>query len=90
MVAVYNKSLEANIIRHRLIEKMGMAHTQSTNKEEIQWKINRIDQQSKQYMKYAAKTCRKIKSGRICFSPESVIWIKREQIYKSLVLYKQG
>jgi hypothetical protein len=90
VVAKYNKSLEANILRHRLIEKMGMAHTQIKDREEIQQRINKIDQKSEQYMKYAANTCRKINSGRICFSPESVIWIKREQIYKSLVLYKQG
>ncbi len=77
-------------MRHRLIEKMGMAHTQSKDREEIQRRINKIDQQSDQFMKHAANTCRKIKSGRICFSPESVIWIKREQICKSLVLYKQG
>jgi len=29
-----------------------------------------------------------LKSGRICFSPESVIWIKREQIYHSLAKKK--
>ena len=43
-----------------------------------------------QYMKHVAKKCRKLKSGCICFSPESVIWIKREQIYKSLVKYHLG
>jgi hypothetical protein len=31
-----------------------------------------------------------LKSGRICFSPESVIWIKQEQIYRSLVEYRLG
>jgi hypothetical protein len=34
--------------------------------------------------------CQKLKSGRICFSPESVIWIKQEQIYCLLVEYKLG
>ncbi len=72
----YNKSLEENILRHHLIGKLGEAHTQNISTEEIQSSINEIDQQSEQYMKHAEKTCRKLKSGRICFSPELVIWIK--------------
>ena len=32
-----------------------------------------------QIMKHAEKKCRRLKSGRISFSPESVKWIKREQ-----------
>ena len=43
-----------------------------------------------QFMKHAEKKCRRLKSGRISFSPESVIWIKREQIYKSLLEYQFG
>ena len=73
VVAKYNKSLEANILRNRLIEKLGEAHLQGDRKEGIQCRINDCNQQSEQYMKHVAKTCRKIKSGRICFSPESVI-----------------
>ena len=41
-------------------------------------------------MTHAEQNCQKLKSGRICFSPESVIWIKQEQIYRSLVEYKHG
>jgi hypothetical protein len=80
VVTKYNKSLEENILQHRLIKKLGKGHSQSNSVEEIQSRINEIDQQSKQYMKHAENNCRKLKSGRICFSPESVIWIKREQI----------
>ena len=43
-----------------------------------------------QFMKHSTKRCRKLKSGHFCFSPESVIWIKREQIYKPLVEYHLG
>ena len=39
---------------------------------------------------HAEHKCRKLKSGRIYFSPESVLWIKREQIYSSLMEYKLG
>jgi hypothetical protein len=73
VVMKYNKSLEENILRHRLIKKLGEAHSQSNSVEEIQSRINEIEQQSKQYMKHAEKTCRKLKSGGICFSPELVI-----------------
>jgi len=41
-------------------------------------------------MKHIEKKFRRLKSGRISFSPESVIWIKREQIYKSLLEYQLG
>jgi len=78
----YAASLEANIIRHRLIEKLGNAHTHGQDKEDTQNRINRVDKEGGQYMTHAERNCRKLKSGRICFSPESVIWIKREQIYR--------
>jgi hypothetical protein len=38
----------------------------------------------------ASRKCRKIKSGRICFSPESVLWIKRKQTYQSLLEHLRG
>ena len=38
----------------------------------------------------AEKKCRKFKTGRIPFSPESVMWIKRKQIYQSLLEYRLG
>ena len=33
----------------------------------------------------AKKKCRKIKSGRIPFSPEASKWIRRAQVYRSLL-----
>ncbi len=53
-------------------------------------KIGKVDESSMQFMKRAEKKCRRLKSGRISFSLESVIWIKREQIYKSLLEYQLG
>jgi hypothetical protein len=41
-------------------------------------------------MEHAEKTCKKLKSGRICFSPELVIWIKQMRIYHSYVEYRLG
>jgi hypothetical protein len=36
------------------------------------------------------KKCRKIKSGRIPFSPEAALWIHRLQVYQSLLHYHNG
>jgi hypothetical protein len=38
----------------------------------------------------AKKKCRKIKSGRIPFSPEAALWICRLQVYWSLLRYHNG
>jgi hypothetical protein len=86
----YIENLESNLKRHRLIEKLGEAHMTGTSREDVQGKVTKVDKDSLQFMKHAAKKCRKLKNGRICFSPESVIWIKREQIYNSLLQYKLG
>jgi hypothetical protein len=53
----YNKSIEENILQHHLIEKLGKADSQSNSMEEIQSRINEIDQQIEQYMKHAEKNC---------------------------------
>ena len=90
VVKKYADNLEKNMRRHRLIEKLEEAHSSSKDKEEAQRKIGIVDESSMQLMKHAAKKCRRLKSGQICFSPESVIWIKREQIYKSLMAYHLG
>ncbi len=52
--------------------------------------INRVDEEGVQYMTHTKRHYQKLKSGRMCFSPESVIWIKRKQIYRLLVEYKLG
>jgi hypothetical protein len=41
-------------------------------------------------MKHCEKGCRKIKSGRIPFSPEASVWIRRKQVYESLLRYRDG
>ncbi len=61
-----------------------------TSKEDTQRRINQVDEEGIQYMTHAECKCRWLKSSRICFSPESVLWIKREQIYCSLIEYKLG
>jgi hypothetical protein len=78
VVTKYIASLKENILRHCLIEKLGMAHTLGTSKEDTQRMINLIDEEGVQYMTHAKRNCQRLKSGRICFSLEAVIWIKRE------------
>jgi hypothetical protein len=41
-------------------------------------------------MRYAEKHCQKIKSGRIPFSPEASLWIRRTQVYQPLLKYHAG
>ena len=41
-------------------------------------------------MRHAEKQCRKIKSGRILFSPEALKWVRRCQVYRSLLRFHAG
>ncbi len=41
-------------------------------------------------MRHAEKICRKIKSCHIPFSPEAALWIRRVQVYYSLLHYHRG
>ena len=87
---VYSRLLEEQIIKHRLIERVGKAHTKSRSRRSLTRRLNRLDAELGTYMRYAEKQCRKIKSGRIPFSPEASVWIRRTQIYRSLLRYHAG
>ena len=86
----YRTKLEDNFVRHRLIERCGEAHESSKSREVVQDKINVIDEERKQYMRNAEKKCRRIKSGRIPFSPQASVWIRRCQVYRSLLKFHAG
>ncbi len=83
----YIRILEEKVLRHRLIERMGVAHTSSKSRRKSTKCINRIDRKLGQYMRHAEKKCQKIKSGQIPFSPEASVWIKWTQVYQSLLKY---
>jgi hypothetical protein len=53
-------------------------------------KLDKIDQQSKEFMVRAEKKCRKVRCGRIPFSPEASMWLKRTQFYRTLLSYWAG
>ena len=86
----YTTEGERNITRHRIIERIGRAHETSTTKQQCKAKLDNIDQQTKEHMRGAEKRCRRIKSGRVPFPPESSRWIRRAQVYRSVLRYHAG
>ena len=85
--AKYNDKLESNFERHNIVARVVDAHRSSPDKATVQEKLDKIDEEAKQYMVHAEKKCRRIKSGRIPFSPDAAIWIRRSQVYRSLLRY---
>jgi hypothetical protein len=49
-----------------------------------------IDRAGKEDMKHTKKVCRKIKCCRIPYYPEASIWIRRAQVYYSLIKLHKG
>ena len=70
----YVSMLEKKTEEHRLNSRLIQAN-----------QVNMIDKESNDYMRLAEKKCRRIKNGRIPFSPEASIWIRRRQVYESLL-----
>jgi hypothetical protein len=65
----YNKALQRNILRHRLLERMVKVASSEKPKAKIVTSLNKLDKEGEAYMKHAEKKCRRLKSGRIPFSP---------------------
>ncbi len=86
----YVKRLEKNITKHRILEKLNVLRQRDQKRKSVQRELNKIDRQSKDLMLNAEKKCRRIKSGRIPFSPEAALWIRRTQVYRSLLRYNDG
>ena len=83
----YNTRLKQKIRKHRLVEQIGQVHKANLPGEEAKRRLDKIDKEGKNYMINAERKCRKIKSGRIPFSPEAEKWIRRVQVLKSLLKY---
>ena len=86
----YNRVLEELIERHRLQDKLLAAHSSSSDPAIIKKKLDQVDAEAKDYMLHAEKKCRKLRCGKIPFSPEASLWIKRTQFYRSLLRFKSG
>jgi hypothetical protein len=89
-VDAYNKSLEDNIVRHRLIKKLHEVHVSNWTQQEKACRVCLIDRVGKEYMRHAKKVCRTIKCCRIPYSPEAPIWIRRAQVHYSLIKLHKG
>ncbi len=59
--AAYNKSLEENIARHRLIKKLHEVHTSNLGQQEKTKRVCAINRVGKEFMKHTKKVRRKIK-----------------------------
>ena len=68
----YNRSLEANIVQHRLIETLHEVHISKSHAKKER-RVCAIDQAGKEFMTHAEKVCRKIKCCHIPYSPEAYI-----------------
>jgi uncharacterized protein (UPF0332 family) len=87
----YIAKLESNMDKNRLLHRLHQSHTRddltATERSAL---IEKIDAESKAYMLNAEKKCRRIKCGRIKFSPEASLWIRRTQVYRSLLRFHAG
>lgn len=86
----YMKTLERQLAKHRLTEKMMEAHKKELSPEQLKAELDRIDKMSKELMVNAERRCRKLRNGKIPFSPEAAMWIKRLQFYRQLLRYWAG
>jgi hypothetical protein len=86
----YIKKLDSHFSRHRLVGKLAEAHQAGLTEESLKLVMDKLDDISKECMVNAEKCCRKIKNGKIPFSPEASLWIKRCQFYRSLLRFWAG
>jgi hypothetical protein len=86
----YNKSLCWNILRHQLLEQMVVAALSGAPKDDLALTLNKLDREGEAYIKYMEKKCRWLKSGRIPFSPEALLWICQCQVYCSFLRWHNG
>ena len=86
----YNEALNKQIEVHRLIETAGQLDRSNCSERKYIKGLIRLDTELTHYMRYAEKRCRKFKSGCILFLPEASLWIKKTQVYRSLLKYHAG
>ena len=83
--------LKGNLLRHKIFERLGEIHDNKLgqSKAEIAAELDKINDERKDYMLSAEKKCRRVKSGRIPFSHQASIWIRRSQVYRSLLRFHE-
>ena len=86
----YTNVLENLVLSHRLMERMIVAYYASSSIVLVKDRIEIIDKELVQDMYHEDQKCRRIKSGRITFSLDSSIWIRRCKVYCSILRYHAG
>ena len=86
----YTNVLEKLVLIHCPTERMVAAHNEISSKVLVKERIDIIYQEGVQYMHHAKRKCCRLKSVRIPFSPDSLIWIRRCQVYRSILRYRAG
>jgi hypothetical protein len=86
----YLSQLQKNLEHHQLIEHTRELHTKHKSRRKFQQGLNKLNKQSMDLKINTEKKCRKIKSGRIPFSLKAALWIRRSQVYQSLLRYHNG
>ena len=86
----YVNMLETMMEHHRLIHKVQRLIGDGLSEGELKKDLDALDAEMMQCMHAAEKECRRVKSGRIPFSPEASKWTRRAQVYRSLLRLHAG
>ena len=83
--AKYVNMLEALMEHHKIVHKVQRLLGDGLSEVELKRGLDALDVEMRQYMYAAEKKCRRVESGRIPFSPEASKWIRKAQVYRSLL-----
>jgi hypothetical protein len=88
----YIKRLKKQIKRHRIEEKLNILNEHQTelSREEVERHHNKIDEEVVQHQRGSEKKCNKFYDGKIEFSPEVGIVVRRGRLYKRILDFKHG
>ena len=86
----YLKVLEELVCKHDIVGRLISVTKSGAPAPVMKIGVDKIDKSVTACMVKAEKKCRRIKSGRIPFSPESSVWIRRCQVYRSALRYHAG
>lgn len=86
----YLRVLEELVCKHGLAGRLISVNASKAPAPIVKTETDKIDKVVTACMVKAEKKCRRIKSGRISFSPESSIWIRRCQVYRSALRFYAG
>ena len=86
----YLKVMEELTKKYDFINRSNKVHSSKEPPPLSKIKADKIDRGITACMRTSEKKCRRIKSGRIPFSPEASIWIRRCQVYRSALRFHAG